>query len=146
LAGARAILTERASQDAVLVSELRERLWTRGKIASRTMAGAPAAEAAKFSDYEDFVQPVATQPSHRILALLRGEREGVLDLELAEADPRDDAALAEARASYEAAVAKSLGITAAADAPAGKWLAQTVRLAWRGRLLARLESDLRTRL
>ncbi|EMQ98539.1 Tex family protein [Paeniglutamicibacter gangotriensis] len=146
LAGARAILTERASQDAVLVSELRERLWTRGKIASRTMAGAPAAEAAKFSDYEDFVQPVATQPSHRILALLRGEREGVLNLELAEADPRDDAGLAEARATYEAAVAKSLGITAAADAPAGKWLAQTVRLAWRGRLLARLESDLRTRL
>ena len=146
LAGARAILTERASQDAVLVSELRERLWTRGKIASKTAAGAPPADAAKFSDYEDFVQPVATQPSHRILALLRGEREGVLDLELAEADPRDDAALAEARASYEAAVAKSLGITAAADAPAGKWLAQTVRLAWRGRLLARLESDLRTRL
>ena len=146
LAGARAILTERASQDAVLVSELRERLWTRGKIASKTVPGAPGADAAKFSDYEDFVQPLPTQPSHRILALLRGERAGVLNLELAEADPRDEAALAQARATYEAAVAKSLGITAAADDPAGKWLAQTVRLAWRGRLLARLESDLRTRL
>ncbi|PQZ87747.1 RNA-binding transcriptional accessory protein [Arthrobacter sp. MYb227] len=146
LAGARAILTERASQDAVLVSELRERLWTRGKIASKAVPGAPAAEAAKFSDYEDFVQPVAAQPSHRVLALLRGEREGVLNLELAEADPRDDAALTEARSGYEAAVAHSLGIKSSADAPAGKWLAQTVRLAWRGRLLARLESDLRTRL
>ncbi len=146
LSGARAILTERASQDAVLVSELRERLWTRGKIASKTAPGAPAADAAKFSDYEDFVQPVATQPSHRVLALLRGERDGALNLELAEADPRDDDALAEARAGYEAAVARSLGIKAGADAPAGKWLSQTVRLAWRGRLLARLESDLRTRL
>ncbi|MDO2935097.1 Tex family protein [Paeniglutamicibacter sulfureus] len=146
LAGARAILTERASQDAVLVSELRERLWTRGKISSKIASGAPAADASKFSDYEDFVQPVATQPSHRILALLRGEREGALSLELAEADPRDEAALTEARAGYEAAVARSLGIKAAADAPAGKWLAQTVRLAWRGRLLARLEADLRTRL
>ncbi|MCV9994779.1 RNA-binding transcriptional accessory protein [Paeniglutamicibacter sp. ZC-3] len=146
LAGARAILTERASQDAVLVSELRERLWTRGKISSKIASGAPAADASKFSDYEDFVQPVATQPSHRILALLRGEREGALNLELAEADPRDEAALTEARAGYEAAVARSLGIKAAADAPAGKWLAQTVRLAWRGRLLARLEADLRTRL
>ncbi|MGL3805196.1 Tex family protein [Paeniglutamicibacter sp. R2-26] len=146
LSGARAILTERASQDAVLVSELRERLWARGKIASRTAPGVAAADAAKFSDYEDFVQPVATQPSHRVLALLRGERDGALTLELAEADPRDDAALAEARAGYEAAVAKSLGITAGADAPAGKWLGQTVRLAWRGRLLTRLESDLRTRL
>ena len=146
LAGARAILTERASQDAVLVSDLRERLWTRGKVASKTVVGAPAAEAAKFLDYEDFVQPVAEQPSHRVLALLRGERAGVLSLELAEADPRDDEALTAARAGYEAVVAHSLGIKAAADAPAGKWLAQTVRLAWRGRLLARLESDLRTRL
>ena len=146
LAGARAILTERASQDAVLVSELRERLWTRGKIASKTVAGAPATEAAKFLDYEDFVQPVAQQPSHRVLALLRGERAGVLSLELAEADPRDEEALTAARAGYEAAVAHSLGIKASADAPAGKWLAQSVRLAWRGRLLARLESDLRTRL
>ncbi|MBV1778165.1 RNA-binding transcriptional accessory protein [Paeniglutamicibacter sp. ABSL32-1] len=146
LAGARAILTERASQDAVLVSELRERLWTGGKIASKIAPGAPASDAAKFSDYEDFVQPVASQPSHRILALLRGEREGALNLELAEADPRDDAALSKARAGYEAAVARSLGIRAGADAPAGKWLAQTVRLAWRGRLLARLEADLRTRL
>ncbi|MFJ6415977.1 Tex family protein [Paeniglutamicibacter sp. NPDC091659] len=146
LSGARAILTERASQDAVLVSELRERLWTRGKIASKTAPGAPAADAAKFSDYEDFVQPVATQPSHRVLALLRGERDGALNLELAEADPRDDEALAEARAGYEASVARSLGFKAGADAPAGKWLSQTVRLAWRGRLLARLESDLRTRL
>lgn len=146
LAGARAILTERASQDAVLVSELRERLWTRGKIASKTVVGAPAAEAAKFLDYEDFVQPIAQQPSHRVLALLRGERAGVLSLELAEADPRDEEALTAARASYEAAVAHSLGIKASADAPAGKWLAQSVRMAWRGRLLARLESDLRTRL
>jgi uncharacterized protein len=146
LAGARAILTERASQDPVLVAELRERLWSRGKIASKIAPGAPASEAAKFSDYEDFVQPVATQPSHRILALLRGEREGALSLELAEADPRSEEALAEARRGYEAAVAHSLGIRAVADAPAGKWLAQTVRLAWRGRLLARLESDLRTRL
>ncbi|ASN38364.1 RNA-binding transcriptional accessory protein [Arthrobacter sp. 7749] len=146
LAGARAILTERASQDPVLVAELRERLWSRGKIASKIAPGAPASEAAKFSDYEDFVQPVATQPSHRILALLRGEREGALSLELAEADPRSEEALAEARRGYETAVAHSLGIKAATDAPAGKWLAQTVRLAWRGRLLARLESDLRTRL
>lgn len=147
LAGARAILTERVGLDVPLVAELRERLWKRGRISSSAKS-MPAAELerSKFADYADFVQPIHTQPSHRILALLRGEREGALNLELTEADPRDDEALATARSGYEAAVARSLGVTATVDTPAGKWLAQTVRLAWRGRLLARLESDLRTRL
>lgn len=147
LAGARAILTERVGLDAPLVADLRERLWKGGRLRSTaTAASAAELDRSKFADYADFVQPIHTQPSHRVLALLRGEREGALNLELAEADPRDDDALTKARSGYEAAVARSLGVTASADAPAGKWLAQTVRLAWRGRLLARLESDLRTRL
>ncbi|GAA3691736.1 Tex family protein [Arthrobacter ginkgonis] len=159
LAGARAILTERAGQDAALVSDLRERLWTRGRIRSvaagtRTTGSAATAagpadgkpgDASRFSDYADFVQPLDSLPSHRLLALLRGEREGELSLEVAEADPHDPDAVDTARAGYEAAVARSLGITAPLDAAAGKWLAQTVRLAWRGRLLARLEADLRSR-
>ncbi len=48
-------------------------------------------------------------PSHRVLALLRGEKDGVLELDLAEADPADDDALAAARGRYENAVAKCLG-------------------------------------
>ncbi|MBB2994438.1 competence ComEA-like helix-hairpin-helix protein [Paeniglutamicibacter cryotolerans] len=129
------------------MADLRERLWKGGRLRSTaTAASAADMDRSKFADYADFVQPIHAQPSHRVLALLRGEREGALNLELAEADPRDEDALTKARSGYEAAVARSLGVTAGADAPAGKWLAQTVRLAWRGRLLARLESDLRTRL
>ncbi|MBP2397143.1 uncharacterized protein JOF39_000224 [Glutamicibacter protophormiae] len=146
LSGARSIVTERVSQDVVLAADLRERLWTSGKIGASVAAGATAEGQGKYSDYLDYVADLDNLPSHRVLALLRGEREGVLNLQLAEADPRDAKAVEQARAGYENAIAASLGINAPADAPAGKWLAQTVRLAWKARLLTRFESDLRSRL
>ncbi|WP_231567687.1 Tex family protein [Sinomonas humi] len=146
LAGARAILTERAGQDTELVHELRERLWTRGRVRVQAAEGTNPELAGKYADYADYVQPLESLPGHRVLALLRGEREGALTVAVAEADPRDEAALDEARAGYENAVSRSLGIRGGADTPGGKWLAQTVRIAWRGRLQPRLESDLRSRL
>ncbi|WP_461635204.1 Tex family protein [Glutamicibacter soli] len=146
LSGARSIVTERVSQDVVLAADLRERLWTNGKIGASIAAGATAEGQGKYSDYLDYVADLDNLPSHRVLALLRGERDGVLNLQLAEADPRDAEAVDQARAGYENAIAASLGINAPADAPAGKWLAQTVRLAWKARLLTRFESDLRSRL
>ncbi|GAA1408243.1 RNA-binding transcriptional accessory protein [Glutamicibacter uratoxydans] len=146
LSGARSIVTERVSQDVVLAADLRERLWKTGKIGSSQAAGASSEGTGKYSDYLDYVADLDNLPSHRVLALLRGERDGVLNLQLAEADPRDSDAVEAARSGYENAIAASLGITAAADAPAGKWLAQTVRLAWKARLLTRFESDLRSRL
>ena len=84
-------------------------------------------------------------PSHRVLALLRGEKDGVLELDLAEAEPNDDAALAAARGRYEAAVARFLGV-ADRGRPADAWLLQTAQLAWRSRVLARLTADLRSRM
>ena len=146
LSGARSIVTERVSQDVVLAADLRERLWTNGKIGASIAAGATAEGQGKYSDYLDYVADLDNLPSHRVLALLRGERDGVLNLQLAEADPRDAEAVDQARAGYENAIAASLGINAPADAPAGKWLVQTVRLAWKARLLTRFESDLRSRL
>jgi len=146
LAGARSIVTERVSQDVVLAAELRERLWTTGKIGATASAGATAEGTGKYSDYLDYVADLDNLPSHRVLALLRGERDGVLNLQLAEADPRDEQAVEEARARFESAIASSLGINADANDPAAKWLSQTVRLAWKARLLTRFESDLRARL
>ncbi|WP_431710136.1 Tex family protein [Glutamicibacter uratoxydans] len=146
LSGARSIVTERVSQDVALASELRERLWHTGRLSATVSAGANAEGQGKYADYLDYCAPLENLPAHRVLALLRGERDGVLNLQLAEADPRDDTALSEARAGYEAAVAHSLGTNAGVDTPAGKWLNQTVRLAWKARLLTRFESDLRTRL
>lgn len=144
LAGARAILTERAGQDATLMTELREQLWKQGRLRAQVKAGQEV-DGTKFKDYFDFAQPLHTLPSHRVLALLRGEKEGVLQLDVAEADPRDPEALAASRGRYESAVARSLQISDRGR-PADAWLAQTVQLAWRSRLLTRLAGDLRTRL
>ncbi|WP_306912977.1 Tex family protein [Arthrobacter sp. V4I6] len=144
LAGARSILVERAAQDADLAATLRERLWTQGRMVSRVKNGKEA-EGQKFKDYFEFSQQPSGMPSHRVLALLRGEKDGVLELDLAEAEPNDDAALTAARGRYEAAVARFLGV-ADRGRPADAWLLQTAQLAWRSRVLARLTGDLRSRM
>jgi uncharacterized protein len=141
LAGARAILVERVAQDPDLAATLRERLWTQGRMVSRVKKGKEV-DGQKFADYFEFAQAPAGMPSHRVLALLRGEKDGVLELDLAEADPTDDGALAAARSRYESAVAKCLGV-ADRGRPADAWLVETAQVAWRSRVLARLTADLR---
>lgn len=141
LAGARAILVERVAQDPDLAATLRERLWTQGRMVSRVKKGKEV-DGQKFADYFEFAQAPAGMPSHRVLALLRGEKDGVLELDLAEADPADDDGLAAARSRYEAAVARCLGVTDRGR-PADAWLVQTAQVAWRSRVLSRLTADLR---
>lgn len=144
LNGARAILVERVAQDPDLAATLRERLWTQGRMVSRVKKGKET-DGQKFADYFDFTQSPAGMPSHRVLALLRGEKDGVLELDLAEADPADDDALAAARARYESAVTRFLGV-ADRGRPADAWLVQTAQVAWKSRVLARLTADLRGRM
>ncbi|WP_354233852.1 Tex family protein [Arthrobacter sp. UYEF3] len=144
LAGARSIVVERVGQDADLAATLRERLWTQGRMVSRVKKGKET-EGQKFKDYFAFTQAPAGMPSHRVLALLRGEKDGVLELDLAEAEPDDDAALSAARGRYESAVARFLGV-ADCGRPADAWLLQTAQQAWRSRVLGRLSGDLRSRM
>ncbi|MFE5211441.1 Tex family protein [Streptomyces sp. NPDC056600] len=138
LDGARAILTERFSEDADLIGELRERMWTRGRLVSKVREGKEEA-GAKFSDYFDFAEPFAELPSHRVLALLRGEKEEVLDLVLEPEEP------VEGPSSFEGIVAHRFGV-ADRGRPGDKWLKDTVRWAWRTRILVHLGIDLRLRL
>ncbi|MDX3335943.1 Tex family protein, partial [Streptomyces sp. ME02-6978a] len=141
LDGARAILTERFSEDADLIGELRERMWVRGRLAAKVRAGKEEA-GAKFADYFDFTEPFTELPSHRVLALLRGEKEEVLDLVL---EPEEPSETPSAPSSYEGIVASRFGI-ADRGRPADKWLKDTVRWAWRTRILVHLGIDLRLRL
>ncbi|MGW0770131.1 Tex family protein [Streptomyces sp. NPDC002676] len=141
LEGARAILTERFSEDADLIGELRERMWVRGRLAAKVREGKEEA-GAKFADYFDFAEPFTELPSHRILAMLRGEKEEVLDLVL---EPEEPAESASVPSSYEGIVASKFGI-ADRGRPADKWLTDTVRWAWRTRILVHLGIDLRLRL
>ncbi len=138
LDGARAILTERFSEDADLIGELRERMWVRGRLAAKVKDGKEEA-GAKFADYFDFAEPFTDLPSHRILAMLRGEKEDVLDLSLEPEEPTDGPS------SYESIVASKFGISNQGR-PGDKWLQDTVRWAWRTRILVHLGIDLRLRL
>ncbi|MGE7432850.1 MULTISPECIES: Tex family protein [Kitasatospora] len=143
LEGARAILVERFGEDADLVGGLRERMWTRGRLVATVREGKEQ-EGAKFADYFDFAEPYTKLPSHRILAMLRGEKEEILDLELSPLDGEESTDLP-GMSDYEQRIAARFGI-ADRGRPADKWLTDTVRWAWRTRILVRLGIDLRTRL
>ncbi|ORA31295.1 Tex family protein [Mycobacterium aquaticum] len=138
LEGARHIIIERASEDAELVGATREKFWADGALRtapwSEEAAKSPAAQ--KFRDYFEFSEPLENMPSHRVLAVLRGEKEEALALTF---DGGDDEI-------YQAMIAKSLGIDLAANAPATPWLATTVRLAWRAKLMISAAVDARMRL
>jgi len=141
LDGARAILVERFAEDADLIGELRERLWTQGRLASAVREGKET-EGAKFSDYFDFDEPFTKMPSHRILAMFRGEKEDVLTLSV---EPLPSGVEADGPTEYETTIARKNGVENQGRA-ADKWLVETVRWAWRTKILVHLGIDLRMRL
>ncbi len=77
LAGARDIIAENISDDAAARSSLREYFENNAVLSSKVMTGKEA-EGAKYRDYFDWSEPAKTAPSHRILAIRRGETEGFL--------------------------------------------------------------------
>jgi uncharacterized protein len=77
LAGARDILAERINDDATARAQLRSLYLNKGVIKSTLISGKEE-EGAKFKNYFDWSEPAATAPSHRILAMRRGETEGFL--------------------------------------------------------------------
>ena len=77
LAGARDILAERINDDATARAQLRNLYLTKGVIKSKVIAGKEE-EGAKFKDYFDWSEPAEKAPSHRVLAIRRGEAEGFL--------------------------------------------------------------------
>lgn len=131
LEGARAILVDRFATDADLVGEVRDRVYTQGTMRSAVVEGKET-EGAKFADYFEFSEPFEKLPSHRILALLRGEAEGVLTLDM---DPGDEAV-------YEGMIAERF------DLPVrdSEWLAKAVRWGWRTKLQVSANLDTRMRL
>ncbi|GII84349.1 RNA-binding transcriptional accessory protein [Sphaerisporangium siamense] len=140
LEGARAILIERFAEDADLIGSLREQMWTRGRLVSRVRDDKQEA-GAKFSDYFDFAEPFTKLPSHRVLAMFRGEKEEVLTLTL---EP-EEAPAEDGPNGYEVRIARHFDV-ADRGRPADRWLLDTVRWAWRTRVLVHLGIDLRMRL
>jgi uncharacterized protein len=142
LSGARAILVERFGEDADLIGDLRETMWSRGRLVAKVRDGKQE-DGAKFSDYFDFSEPFTKLPSHRVLAMLRGEKEEVLDLTLEPEEETDQPATGPS--DYEVRIASRFGVDNQGR-PADRWLTDTVRWAWRTRILVHLGIDLRARL
>jgi protein Tex len=90
LAGARDILAERLAESAELRAELRKVLATDGVLRVRVLPGKETdPEAAVYRDYFEHDEPGRDIPSHRLLAILRGEREGFLISDLRIDDERE---------------------------------------------------------
>ncbi|MBL7843462.1 MAG: RNA-binding transcriptional accessory protein [Cyclobacteriaceae bacterium] len=81
LDGARDIIAEWVSENAEARKKLRDLFWCEGTIASKVMKGKEV-DGQKFKDYFEWSEPIAKTPSHRLLALRRGEKEGVLALDI----------------------------------------------------------------
>ncbi|WP_420094766.1 Tex family protein [Nocardia asteroides] len=141
LEGARAILVERFAEDADLVGELRELMWKRGRVSAAVRPGKEEA-GAKFADYFEFAEAFESLPSHRILALLRGEKEEILALKL---EPDTEEPQPGERTVYEGRIATRFDIADRGRAADG-WLLDTVRWAWRTKLQVSLGIDTRMRL
>jgi protein Tex len=88
LAGARDILAERVSDDTAARTAVRALFATKGVLRSKVVPGKET-EGAKYKDYFAWEEPASTAPSHRILAIRRGEAEGVLSSRLM--PPEEDA-------------------------------------------------------
>ena len=142
LDGARQILMERFAEDATLLQALREYLTEHGIVESKVIDGQQDA-GAKFSDYFDYSETLGTIPSHRALALFRGRREEmltiVLRLDTEPEKPKWDAP----HNPCEGRIAARFGVRNQGR-PADKWLADTVRWAWRVKLFMHLETELMT--
>ncbi|OSM08770.1 Tex family protein [Magnetofaba australis] len=137
LDGARDILIEVMGEDADLIQRLREIAWSQGTLRSQVVKGKEQ-EGAKYADYFDFSQPVASLPSHRILAILRGHKEGMLRHSMALKG--DDETPANRLNPSESEIASRFRVRNQGR-PGDAWLLDTVRQAWRKKIRANIESD-----
>ena len=141
LDGARQILMERFAEDAQLLDKLRNYLLENALVVSRVVEGKET-EGAKFRDWFDFREKIATVPSHRILAMLRGRNENILRLSLKTAPELEDPPRS---SPCEGMVASHFRITDRGR-PADKWLLESARWAWMVKLSLHIELELMNQL
>lgn len=145
LDGARDILAERYAEDADLLAGLRDFVWRSGLLYAKVVEGKES-EGANFRDWFDFNETLRSLPSHRILALLRGRQQGVLDLRVG-LEAEQEALLPHPCVSR---IARHFGWNDslyAADASAReRWIGDVCRWTWRVKLLTAFESEMLARL
>ena len=90
LEGARDIIAEWISENPETRKRLRELFWSEGTVTSKVFKGKET-EGQKFKDYFEWTEPISKTPSHRLLAMRRGEKEGILALDIF---PAEESAIA----------------------------------------------------
>ncbi|MDH5326554.1 MAG: RNA-binding transcriptional accessory protein [Gammaproteobacteria bacterium] len=140
LEGARHILMEHFSEDAQLVGELRQFSWDNALLQSKVVKGKET-EAAKYSDYFDSLEAVKSIPSHRMLAMFRGQKEGMLQLSMVFESP-DQNVDPKSFTIPESMIARRFQIQQQNRA-ADQWLCDSVRWAWKIKLSTHMELELK---
>ncbi len=138
LEGARDIIAESLAENADLIGRLRSHMKQVGRLSCKGVAG-KAAEGAKFSDYFSHNEAWATAPSHRVLAMLRGQKEGFLSVDL---DVDQDAPRGESPSERSCAAALNASGRGAGDV----WLRDAAAWAFRIKLKTSLSLDLMSEL
>jgi len=142
LEGARQILTEKFAEDAELLGSLREHLQEQGVVVSKLVEGKEV-PGAKFRDYFDYKEQLASVPPHRALALFRGRTEEFLrlSLKLPEELELTETAAVPGPNSCELKIAARYRI-AEQGRPGDAWLKETVRWTWQVKVAWQLEAEL----
>ncbi|WAF77231.1 RNA-binding transcriptional accessory protein [Aeromonas dhakensis] len=133
LDGARYILMERFAEQADLLEKLRDYVWQNATLRARVVAGKEQ-EGAKFKDYFEHDEPLHKAPSHRVLAMLRGRNEGILNLALVTGDD-------ESASPCEGIISHHLRLNLQSR-PADKWLQGVVSWTWKIKLSLQMETEL----
>lgn len=128
LGGARDIIAEWVSEDTAARGVIRKLFWSHGMFSSRVVSGKDAA-AAKYRDYFEWEEPVSGVPSHRVLAMLRGEREALLSIHIAP--------------PVEKAIAILEGIFVTGDTEASQQVGLAVQDGYKRLLEASMETEVR---
>ncbi len=136
LDGARHILMEQFSENYDLLGSLRHYLWDHGLVRCEVIKGKET-EGNKFSDYFNYQEPIKKIPSHRALALFRGQREGILNVSLTLTDEETAICIKQIQDTWN---------VYQKNRPADAWLYETVSWTWRIKIFLKLELELMTRL
>jgi protein Tex len=130
LAGARDIIAERVADDATLRGRVRKIYEESATVSSRVMYGKEEeTDAQKFRDYFDWSEPLKSIPSHRMLAIRRGEKEGFLIMRV--------------EVPLDRVTAEALPDWVKSTAPAGKHVATAVEDGCKRLLMPSMETEAR---
>jgi protein Tex len=137
LEGARFILMERFAEQADLIETLREYVWQQAVLESKVI-DKKEEPGVKFKDYFNYKEPLSKVPSHRALALFRGQQEDFLQVNITfPQDHNEQYCLGEIARLFSISQKQRL---------ADMWLWQTVEWTWKIKLKTKIDLELLMRL